>query len=199
MKSTGPAAPRASRCGRMGMPSTGGTFLALSTSATTSTRVWSGPRRAGRCDCRAMPPAPMTAPRYRFGSGDAGVAIALDLEQAAQRRGVPLVDPQEHHEEQAHPHRFDPEEGGHVGGEGDDAEQEKPDVLAEPRAHREYHALPCAVLGAKLLGYASPAQEANELDRAGEQLRLAQNVIAVDPCAELLQERRRRMLVEVLR
>src|SRR2546425_6162450 len=46
-------------------------------------------------------PAPMTAPRYRRTSGDAGVGIALAGEHVAQGRGVPLVDPQQHHEQQA--------------------------------------------------------------------------------------------------
>jgi len=68
-----------SRRASSGIASTGGTLAALSTSATTSTRPRSAAasRSAGRCDCRAMPPAPMTAPRYRFRSGDAGVRIAL--------------------------------------------------------------------------------------------------------------------------
>src|SRR2546425_8497448 len=62
-------------------------------------------------------PAPMTAPRYRRTSGDAGVGIALAGEHVAQGRGVPLVDPQQHHEQQAHPHRLDPEEHGDAGGD----------------------------------------------------------------------------------
>src|SRR5438034_3713330 len=111
MKSIGPARRSCSRPGKSGIPSTGGTSGALSTSATTSTRALTvgASRSAGRCDCRAMPPAPMTAPRYRRTSGDAGEGIALAGEHVAQGRGVPLVDPQQHHEQQAHPHRLDPE------------------------------------------------------------------------------------------
>src|SRR5437870_10866361 len=201
MKSTGARSRSRSRCGRSGMPSTGGTFAALSTTATTSTRAPRAPRSAGRCDCRAMPPAPMTAPPYRFGSGGAGVAIALDIEQATQRRGVPLVNPEEHHEQQAHPHRLDPEEGGDVGGKRGDAQQEEPDVLAEPRAEGEHDALSHAVLGPELLGHApSPApQQADELDRAREQLRLAEDVVAVDPRAESLQQCLGLMGIQVLR
>src|SRR2546428_3745700 len=44
-----------------------------------------------------MRSAPMTAPRYRFRSGDAGVRIPLAVEQVAERGGVPLVDPEERH------------------------------------------------------------------------------------------------------
>src|SRR2546422_6783079 len=72
-----------------------------------------------------MPPAPMTAPRYRFRSGDAGVRIPLAVEQVAERGGVPLVDPEERDEDQTHPHRLGPEERGDVGRDRRHAKQDR--------------------------------------------------------------------------
>src|SRR5207248_611406 len=87
MKSSGARSRSCSRRPSSGIASTRGTSTALSTSATTSTRprTAAASRSAGRCDCRAMPPAPITAPRYRFRSGDPGVCIALAVEQVAER------------------------------------------------------------------------------------------------------------------
>src|SRR2546427_12574483 len=170
MKSRGARSRSCSRRPSNGIAPTGGTSTALSTSATTSTRPRSATasRSAGRCDCRAMPPAPMTAPRYRFRSGDAGVRIALAVEQVAERGGVPLVDPEERHQQQAHPHRLGPEERGHVRGDRRHAQQHEADVLPEPGADRQHDLLAGAVLGAEGVGDAAAPQQADELHRSRE-------------------------------
>src|SRR2546427_577774 len=201
MKSRGARSRSCSRRPSNGIAPTGGTSTALSTSATTSTRPRSATasRSAGRCDCRAMPPAPMTAPRYRFRSGDAGVAIALGVEQAAQCRGVPLVDPQQGHEQQAHPHRLDPQERGDVRGDRRHTQQHEPDILPEPGAQREHDLLTRAVLGTEPFTHAAAAQEADELGRAGEELRLPHDIVAVHPRAEALEAPPRPREVQVFR
>src|SRR6266481_6700815 len=201
MKSSGARSRSCSRRASSGIASTGGTLAALSTSATTSTRPRSAAasRSAGRCDCRAMPPAPMTAPRYRFRSGDAGVRIALAVEQGPERRGVPLVDPEERDQHQAHPHGLRPEERGDVGGDRRHAQQHEADVLAEPRAQRQHHLLARAVLGAERVGYSVTAQQADELHRSWEQVRLPLHVVAVDPRTKALQHGLPAAAVEVLR
>src|SRR5205809_5876035 len=84
-----------------------------------------------------MPPAPMTAPRYRFRSGDAGVRIPLAVEQVAERGGVPLVDPEERDQHQTHPHRLGPEERGDVGRDRRHAKQHEANVLPQPGAQRQ--------------------------------------------------------------
>src|SRR5256886_13324029 len=111
MKSSGPSPASWSRCDSSGIPSTGGRAGALSTTATISTRsrTPAAESSAGRCDWRAMPPAPMTAPRYRGTSGDADVGMALVLEEVGERGGVPFVHQQQHNQQQAHRHRFSPE------------------------------------------------------------------------------------------
>src|SRR3989449_6353852 len=173
MKSIGPARRSCSRPGRSGIPSTGGTSGALSPAAPPPPGALTGgaSRSAGGCAARAMPPARMTAPRSRRTSGDAGVGIALAGEHVAQGRGVPLVDPQQHHEQQAHPHRLDPEEHGDAGRDRGDANQQEADVLTEPRAQGEHHLLARAILGAERLRHARAPQQADQLDRAGEELR----------------------------
>src|SRR5881396_3410469 len=199
MKSSG--ASSCSCSGRLsrGMASTGDTSVALSTSAMTSTRAPSAPRSAGRCDCRAMPPAPMTAPRYRFRSGDAGVAIALGVEQAAQCRSVPLVDPQQRHEQQAHPHRLDPQERRDVRGDRRHTQQHKPDVLPEPGAQREHDLLTRAVFRTEPFTHAAAAQQTDELGRAREKLRLPHDIVAVYARAEALEAAPRPRDIHVFR
>src|SRR5204862_482027 len=92
-----------------------------------------------------MPPAPMTAPRYRFRSGDAGVRIPLAVEQVAERGGVPLVDPEERDEDQTHPHRLGPEERGDVGRDRRHAKQHEANVLPQPGAQGQHDLLARAV------------------------------------------------------
>src|SRR5438270_990249 len=190
MKSSGARSRNAARSPSRGIPSTGGTAGALSTMATTSTRPRrAAPRNAGKCDCRAMPPAPIRAPRYRPGSGDAGVGIVLRVEQAAQGGGIPLVHPQEHHEQQAHPHRLGPQEHRRAPGEPRDAEHDEADVLPQPRAQGQHGVLAGAVLRPEGRRDAALPQGTDELHRAGEQLDLSHHVIAVHAFAEPLAQR----------
>src|SRR5438874_12905941 len=196
MKSTGPTRASCSWSVSNGMPSTGGTPAALSTTATMSTRARTPAtvRSAGRCDCRAVPPAPMTAPRYRCTSGEAGVGITLVLERVGERRGVPLVHQQQHHEEQAHRHRLGPQERRDMARDRRGAEQQEADVLAEPAAQRQQDLLPLAVLLPERRRYVPSSrsagpQQPDQLDRAREQLLLPHDVIAVHPRAEALQHR----------
>src|SRR2546426_3746991 len=148
MKSRGPTRASCSWSVSNGMPSIGGTPAALSTTATMSTRARTPAtvRSAGRCDCRAVPPAPMTAPRYRCTSGEAGVGITLVLERVAERRGVPFMHQQQYHEEQTHRHRLGPQERRDVARHRRRAEQQETDVLAQPAAQRQQHLLTLAVL-----------------------------------------------------
>src|SRR5205809_3527974 len=137
-----------------------------------------------------MPPAPMTAPRYRFRSGDAGVRIPLAVEQVAERGGVPLVDPEERDEDQTHPHRLGPEERGDVGRDRRHAKQHEANVLPQPGAQRQHDLLARAVLGAELVGDAMTSQQADELHRSREQVRLSLHVVAVHARTEALQDGR---------
>src|SRR2546427_731587 len=120
-----------------------------------------------------MPPAPMTAPRYRFRSGDAGVRIPLAVEQVAERGGVPLVDPEERDEDQTHPHRLGPEERGDVGRDRRHAKQHETNVLPQPGAQGQHDLLARAVLGAEVVGDAMTSQQADELHRSREHVRLS--------------------------
>src|SRR5256885_2769807 len=148
MRSRGPTRASCSWSVSNGMPSTGGTSAALSTTATMWTRARppATVRSAGRCDCRAVPPAPMTAPRYRCTSGEAGVGITLVLERVGERRGVPLVHQQQHHEQQAHRHRLGPQEGRDMARDRRRAQQQESDVLTQPTAQGQQHLLALAVL-----------------------------------------------------
>src|SRR2546429_9612584 len=148
MKSSGPTRASCSGCESSGMPSTGGTSTALSTTATMSMRARTpAPVRVrGAATARAVPPAPMTAPRYRCTSGEAGVGIALVLERVAERRGVPFMHQQQYHEEQTHRHRLGPQERRDVPRHRRRAEQQETDVLAQPAAQRQHHLLTLAVL-----------------------------------------------------
>src|SRR5437867_896387 len=201
MKSSGARSRSCSRRSSSGIASTRGTSTALSTSATTATRPRrdAASRSAGRCDCRAMPPAPITAPRYRLRSGDPGVRIALAVEQVAERGGVPLVDPEERDQHQTHPHGLGPQERGDVRGDGRHAQQHEADVLAEPGAQRQHDLLARTVLGAERVGDAATSQEADEFHGSREEMHLPFHVVAVDPRAKALEHGRSPLAVEVLR
>src|SRR5213080_2297504 len=201
MKSSGARSRSCSRRPSSGIASTRGTSTALSTSVTTSTRprTAAASRSAGGCDCRAMPPAPITAPRYRFRSGDPGVCIALAVEQVAERGSVPLVDPEERDQHQTQPHGLGPQERGDVGGDGRHAQQHEADVLAEPGAQRQHDLLARTVLGAERVGDAATSQEADEFHGSREEMHLPLHVVAVDARAEALEHGRSPLTVEVLR
>src|SRR5213592_1387709 len=146
-----------------------------------------------------MPPAPMTAPRYRFRSGDAGVRIPLAVEQVAEGGGIPLVDPEERDQDQTHPHRLGPEERGDVGRDRRHAQQHEANVLPQPGAQRQHDLLARAVLGAEVVGDATTSQQADELHRSREQVRLTLHVVAVHARTEALQDGRLGTAREILR
>src|SRR5438046_9514386 len=98
--------------------------------------------------------------------------MALAVEQVSQHSGVRLMDPDEHHEEEAHPHGLGPEERGHMPDERRGAQRREADVLPEPRAQRQHDFLTRPVPLAESVRYRIAAQATDQLDRSRDQYRL---------------------------